>query len=273
MTPVHPFDRAVLLERIGPGSWRGMTSDDYWNMIGPFGGIVAAVLFRACWDDPARQGDPVALTVNLCAPLAKGGYEVRARPARTNRSTQHWTMELVQLGETIATGTAMFGARPETFEFRPAAPPEAAPFETLPRFPGGTSAWIDRYDLRFAEGGLGGSAGGKGEEPGPARSVLWIANDPPRPLDAVGLAALCDIFFGRIIHVRRRMVPFGTVSMTAYFHASADDLARQGDAPVLGVADARIFERGYHDQSAELWSRDGRLLATSHQVVYYRDPV
>jgi acyl-CoA thioesterase len=41
---------------------------------------------------------------------------------------------------------------------------------------------------------------------------------------------------------------------------------------VLGTADARIFDRGYHDQSAELWSKDGRLLATSHQLVYYRDP-
>ena len=68
------------------------------------------------------------------------------------------------------------------------------------------------------------------------------------------------------------MVPFGTITMTAFFHASEADLARQGDAPLLGLADARIFERGYHDQSAELWSTDGRLLATSHQAVYFRDP-
>ena len=101
--------------------------------------------------------------------------------------------------------------------------------------------------------------------------MLRVANDPPRPLDFVGLAALCDIFFGRILHVRRRMVPFGTVSMTAFFHASPEDLAAQGSAPVLGVADARVFERGFHDQSAEIWSANGRLLATTHQAVYYRD--
>jgi len=265
---MHPFDQATALERASDHVWRGTSSDAYWNMVGPFGGVIAAVLLRAALDHPARQGDPVALTVNFCAALAKGDYEVHARPARTNRSTQHWTMEIVQAGEIVATGTAMFGARPETFEHRPLVAPEAPAFETLPRFPGGISEWIQRYDLRFAEGGLAGT----GEEPGPARSMLWIASDPPRPLNAVGLAALCDIFFGRIIHVRRRMVPFGTVSMTAYFHASADDLTRQGSAPVLGVADARIFERGYHDQSAELWSTDGRLLATSHQLVYYRDP-
>ena len=91
-------------------------------------------------------------------------------------------------------------------------------------------------------------------------------------VDFVGLAALTDIFFGRIIHVRKRMVPFGTVSLTSYFHAADADLAELGSTPVLGTADARIFDRGFHDQSAELWSADGRLLATSHQLVYYRDP-
>jgi acyl-CoA thioesterase len=91
-------------------------------------------------------------------------------------------------------------------------------------------------------------------------------------MDFVGLAALTDIFFGRIIHVRQRMVPFGTVSLTSYFHATENDLAELGSNPILGTADARIFDRGFHDQSAELWSRDGRLLATSHQLVYYRDP-
>ena len=91
-------------------------------------------------------------------------------------------------------------------------------------------------------------------------------------MDPVGLAALTDIFFGRIIHVRKRMVPFGTVTLTSYFHATEADLAELGSDPVLGSANARIFDRGFHDQSAELWSAEGRLLATSHQLVYYRDP-
>ena len=265
----HPFDVATALQRVDD-AWRGRTSDAYWNMVGPFGGIVAATLFRAAYDHPERLGEPVALTVNFCAALAKGDFAVVARPARTNRSTQHWTMELSQGdGGAVATGTAMFGARPATFEHRPLSPPDAPPFEALPRFPTSGLGWVDRFDFRFAEGAPDWS--GKNADLAPARSVLRVASDPPRPLDFVGLAALCDIFFGRIIHVRQRMVPFGTVSMTAFFHASAEDLAAQGAAPVLGVADARVFERGFHDQSAEIWSASGRLLATTHQAVYYRD--
>ena len=263
----HPFDDALALTPLGDGRWRGATSDAYWNMVGPFGGIVAALLLKAPLDDPRRQGEPVALTVNFCAPVAKGAFELIAVPVRTGGSTQHWTVALEQDGVVAATATAMFGARPDTFaaRVRPAPPaPDPATLSVFDAFPVG---WTQRYDLRFVDG-----APGEGTEPGPSRSLLWIGQRPPRPLDFPALAAICDIFFGRIIHVRRRMVPFGTVSMTAYFHATADDLASVGEAFILGDADARIFDRGFHDQSAELWSADGRLLATSHQLVYYRDP-
>ena len=266
----HPFDVATYLEAVADGAWLAHTSDPYWNMIGPFGGLIAALMFKSAYAHPGREGEPLALTVNFCAAIAKGEMRIAARPARTNRSTQHWTMEMQQAGECVATATAMFGKRPETFAHRPAEPPPAPPFESLERLPAPGPGWIERYDLRFADGSSG-WRGGK-EEPAGARSTLWIAPDPPRPMDFVGLAALTDIFFGRIIHVRQRMVPFGTVSLTSYFHATEADLVELGTAPVLGTADARIFDRGYHDQSAELWSSGGRLLATSHQLVYYRDP-
>lgn len=266
---VHPFDNATDLQAVAEGEWVAQTSDAYWNMVGPFGGWIAALLFKAAYADPRRHGEPLALTVNFCAAVVKGEVRLAANPARTNRSTQHWTIKMRQGDEVVATGTAMFGARPTTFAQLNAAMPAASPFGSLFRFPAPGSGWIERYDLRFAEGSVGWTAG---DGHGDSRSLLWIANDPPRRLDFVGLAALCDIFFGRIIHLRQQMVPFGTVTMTAYFHATQADLVAEGEAPVLGQADARIFDRGFHDQSAELWGQDGRLLATSHQLVYYRDP-
>lgn len=266
----HPFEIATTLQPAGEGSWLAHTSDAYWNMVGPFGGLIAALMLKAAYADPRRQGEPVALTINFCAAVTKGEMRIAARPARTNRSTQHWTMEMFQAGECVVTATAMFAARPETFAHQVLTRPDAIAFDELSRFRAPGSGWIERYDLRFAAGNVGWA--GDAQDAGQSRSLLWIANDPPRPLDFVGLVALCDIFFGRIIHVRQQMVPFGTVSMTAYFHTTEADLAGQGEAPVLGHADARIFDRGFHDQSAELWGEDGRLLATSHQLVYYRDP-
>lgn len=270
MTDRHPFDVATDLEPAGDDSWVARTSDAYWNMVGPFGGLVSALLFKSAFAHPAREGEPLALTVNFCAAVAKGEMHITARPARTNRSTQHWTMTMLQDGECVATATAIFGKRPDTFALRPVQPPAVPAFENLPRMPWPGSGWIERYDLRFAEGLPFWVQ--EAVEPAPARSTLWIANDPPRQMDFVGLAALTDIFFGRIIHVRGQMVPFGTVTLTSFFHVTSPDLGEVGSTPVLGMADARIFDRGYHDQSAELWSKNGRLLSTSHQLVYYRDP-
>jgi hypothetical protein len=47
-------------------------------------------------------------------------------------------------------------------------------------------------------------------------------------------------------------------------------LSTEGTHHVLGLARATRFGLGYHDQSAEIWSDQQQLLATSHQVVYFK---
>lgn len=102
-------------------------------------------------------------------------------------------------------------------------------------------------------------------------SQLWVRDEPPRPLDFSALASLCDSFFPRIFVRRRKVAPIGTVSLTTYFHADAALLQAQAQRHVLGVARALNFRNGYFDQSAEVWSDDWQPLASSHQVVYYRE--
>jgi len=67
MTGGHPLDIATRLSPVGDGRLSGQTSQDHWNIAGPFGGITAAPLLRAVVDDRRRLGSPVALTVNFCA--------------------------------------------------------------------------------------------------------------------------------------------------------------------------------------------------------------
>ena len=45
--------------------------------------------------------------------------------------------------------------------------------------------------------------------------------------------------------------------MTTHFHAAAEELEAHGDAPLLALADARVFHRSFCDQSAELYGADG----------------
>lgn len=130
-------------------------------------------------------------------------------------------------------------------------------------------SWVAQYELRFVEG-LSGRSETTFDPPRSARSVLWMRDAEPRPLDFVSLTAMSDAFFGRIFQVIGRVPPFGTVSMTTYFHASAEELAAHGTAPLAATADARVFHRSFGDQGAELYGAGGQLLATAVQIAYYR---
>jgi acyl-CoA thioesterase len=265
----HLFDEATHITA-GDSRWQGRTSEDYWAFVGPFGGATAATILRALMDHPERAGDPLALTVNYCAPIAEGEFDLDVRLVKANRSSQHWCVELTQGGGEVATlATAVFAERRPSWSHQPAAFPEAKPFEQIPRYPMVAASWVKQYDFRFIDGNPD-LAGAPQAIPASAFSKLWIGDRVPRRIDALSLMAMSDAFFARIFHARRELVPFGTVSLTTYFHASAEDLAREDISRVLAVADAKIFHNSYGDQNGELWSPSGRLLATTTQIAYFK---
>ena len=266
----HPFDTATALVHAGDDGWHGQTSPAYGNMVGPFGGVTAAQALTAVLRHPRLLGEPVALTVNFASAVADGPFEVVARPARTNRSTQHWVIEIRQQGEAVLTGTAFTAVRRETWGAVEHAMPSVPPPADVP-LPQGPKRveWVNRYEMRFIEGGL--PSDWNGQDQGTSRTRLWLRDAPPRPLDFASLAALSDVFFPRVWRRRPLPVPIGTVSMTVYFHAGSAQLQRAGSGYLLGQAQAQAFRAGYFDQAAQLWSEAGELLATSHQVVYYKE--
>jgi acyl-CoA thioesterase len=267
----HVFDAAIALDPTSANTFTGATHPAYANMVGPFGGTTCAVLLNAALRHPQRQGDPVALTVNYAAALADGAFTIEAHPVRTNRSTQHWSVSLAQDGAVCATASAVFALRRPTWSTTELAPPQAMPAAaSLARAPlHGRPPWVGCYDMRFDEGAM--PERFDAQEQAHSRSRLWVRDEPPRPLDFASLAALCDVFFPRIFIRRRRFTPIGTVSLNAYFHADAALLAAQGDRHVLGCARGVAFRDGYFEQAAEVWSDRGALLASTQQLVYFKE--
>lgn len=265
----HPFDQAVGLQAHDGTLQRGHIPPSHANMVGPFGGTIAAVLLNAVLQHPARQGEPLSLTVNFTAPIADAPFDIDAQPVRTNKSTQHWSVALRQQDEVAATATAVLAHRRDTWADTEATPPDApepdaVPLLSAPGFP----PWTRNYALRIVRGSV---APGATEGPD-SESLLWVRDEPPRPLDWLSLTAICDVFFPRVFVRRQKLAPASTVSLTIYFLSDAPQLAQQGDGALLAVARANRFHRGYADQSAHLWSRDrSTLLAVTHQVVYFRD--
>ncbi len=273
----HPFDQAMTLSVVGEpseGRFEGLPSAYYWNMVGPYGGITAATVVKALMQHPQRLGEPIALTVNYAAALTLKPFTLTARPARTNRSTQHWTMEMTQLDDqgqpcVVLTATAVTAARRSTWRQIDHPMPQVPPpdqVEVALRAKG--VAWLDRYEMRAIDGGLPAVWDGSGEH---SRSLLWMRDTPARALDFLSLTSFADLFIPRVWVRRATRVPVGTVSMTVYFHAGPAELLAAGTDHLLGQAQAQAFHDGFFDQHGQIWSRDGHLLVTTHQIVYYKE--
>jgi hypothetical protein len=273
----HPLDKALALAHsdIRVGQFTGHTSPDYWNMVGPFGGTTAAVMLQAVLRHPDRLGDPVACTVNYAAALGAGEFEILAVPVRTNRSTQHWTIQMSQADAegkpgVTTTGTAVTALRRDTWGVSDLPMPEVPAPAAVERLSIGPARaeWVHRYEMRP----IIGSVPRVWDESGDASETrMWLRDAEPRTLDFAALMALSDSFFPRVWLRRAKPVPIGTVSITTYFHGSAGLLAEVGSGYLLGRATGQQFHRGYFDQAAQLWSEAGQLLATSNQIVYFKE--
>ncbi len=269
---VHPFDIATCLTGASE-NFRGQTSEHYDNMVGPFGGITAATILRAALDHSSCKGEPLALTVNYVAPITNGDFDINVKLVRTNRSTQHWIIELSQQSRISATATIVFADRRETWsstELQFPSVPDAKKIECISNemFP----TWLKNYDIRLIQGGIPPMITIENEEAFvDSASIQWIRDEPRRPIDFLSLTAISDTFFPRIYVRRNQFVPAGTVSLTVYFHADATALSAHGDKEVLGHARAKRFHNNYFDQTAEVWTSSGELLATSNQVVYFKE--
>ncbi len=265
---MHPFDEAVQLAMASPYSYEGRIPESYANMVGPFGGIIVAVILNGILSHKEHQGDPVSITVNFAGPIEDAPFELGVCPVRTNRSNQHWTAEITQGSQVAATATAVLARRKETWAASDAHAPVAPTPEEVESWPAPAGPkWIKRYDFKFIHGELTLS-----DQPATdSDSLLWVRDEPERPLDFLSLAAINDVFFPRVFIRRQTIGVSATVSITTYFHADTSTLERQACRPILAAARGQRFYRGYFDQVAEQWIDEEELLASSTQMVYFKD--
>ncbi|MEZ5650113.1 MAG: thioesterase family protein [Burkholderiaceae bacterium] len=266
---MHPFDLALQMQPRADGRLVGQASRDYWNVVGPYGGITAATAVQAVLLQPAVIGEPLALTANFVAPVRPGEFTAQVTLERSNRTTQHWHLRLLQPNpdggdDVVLQAMVVMGVRRDVWSGLSARAPQVEGPEGLKRRRGRDQiAWFSRYDLRFVTHPF------KVENPDEP-IVHWVRDDPPRPLDHPALTAIADTFFPSIFAHRGGVVPVATVSMNVYFHCSRAELTALGAHWLIGEGRSNVFHEGFLDAEARLWAGD-RLVATTHQVMWYRD--
>jgi hypothetical protein len=61
-----------------------------------------------------------------------------------------------------------------------------------------------------------------------------------------------------------------TLALSVYYHATTEELAEVGDDDVLSEAFGVRGALSTSEEHMRLWSRQGKLLATSVQMAWYR---
>jgi len=264
---MHPFDQSLKFERISENSVAGSAPKPYWNMVGPFGGMTAAILLAAVEKHPNRIGEPLVLTVNFCAPVQDRDYVLTTRTMRSNRSTQHWHVEMTQSdgdeSTCVAQATIVMGVRRDGWSLQAMKAPDVIPADQCEARPGREGiAWFDRFDMRYVHNPM------KDASP-ETPAMTWVRDNPVRTLDYLSLSNRCDALFPAIFAHRQKIDPIATVSFNVYFHTSADELKRIGEAHTLGVSRTNVHHNGFADSEAWMWAND-RLIATTQQLMWYR---
>lgn len=153
MADQHPLSSATHLIPRQDGRLDVVVDPAYGNLNGPHGGVTAATMLRSVLEHPDASGDPIALTVNFCAPIRIEAATVAPLLIRGGKATQHWYVQVEQGGIVVASATVVMGQRKPGWTHQAQPAPAAPKWDSiLPLETGGRLPWLDRssFDLSMA---------------------------------------------------------------------------------------------------------------------------
>lgn len=257
------ISEAIDLRRDGAGTWLVCADADHESISGMFGGWTAAVVLGAVLRSAESDVTPAALTINYLGAIPAGGdVAISAEPLRVGSAVQHWRADVRTPvdGTLRATALAVLARRRPTEPHVQPAMPDAPDPSSLEMIHAPPPQGL-QTDLRMARGEFGS---------GDTNSVHWMKDRAGRPLDHLLLAYLADQYAPRSFFWGAGFRPSATITMSVYFHATAEEIDAVGDDYILNEAVGTRGEGSTSGQQARLWSRSGALLATTEQLAWYR---
>ena len=257
------------LERLGPGRWTTVAGPEWANPGGGlWGGYAIGLSIRVLAAEPDARGEPLSLTLAYAAAVPAGPLEIRTRCIRQGGSVGVWQVELMAAGSDAVGVHAIvtMARRPQTPSFAFASMPDAPPPESLPAPPPPTDE--ARYGgATFERRSLDSFPVTRSDS---SRSLMWMRSRSG-PLDKALLGMATDNSAPRAMYALGHAVRTTTLSLTAYLHATTEELAEIGDDFILVECEGRVGGGGASDERSSYWSRGGKLLATSEQLAWYRE--
>jgi acyl-CoA thioesterase len=187
---------------------------------------------------------------------------VKVAQLGASQSVETWRAEIfVESREApSASANIVLASRRASDAFTERQPPEAPDPETLPMIHPPAS-FGQRVDMRAWAIPFGHDH---------SHSANWIRERSGHPIDHVLLAYLSDAYPPRILMRSKGMRPSSTLTLSAYFYASAEELAAIGGDFILSEAIGTRAAGSIVGAQLNMWNRSGALLATSEQLCWFK---
>ena len=267
MTTTHAT--AMLLTAVAPGRWTTFAGPEWKNPGGGvWGGYAIGLCVRVLEAEPDAVGEALSLTLTYAAARPAGDLDIGTRRLRQGGSIGVWEVEVSPAGSGAVGVHAIvtMARRPKTPDFAFATMPQAPAPESLssPDMPGealhfGASAFERRTLDRFPP------------QPGGSSLTLAWVRSRRGPLDKALLGMITDNSAPRAMYALGPVVNTTTLSLTVYLHATVEEIAEVDDDFILVECEGRVGGHGASDERSSYWRRDGKLLATSEQLAWYRE--
>jgi hypothetical protein len=259
----------ISLTAVAPARWTTFAGPEWSNPGGGlWGGYAIGLCIKVIQAESEAVGEALSLTLTYAAALPSGALDVHTRRIRQGASVGVWEVEIRPEGsdQIGVHAIVIMARRPKTPPFAFARMPDAPDPYSLPKLeiPNisqhyGSSA----FERRTLEGFP--------PEPGASsRSLAWVRS-LRGPMDKTMLGMVTDHSPPRAMYALGRTVSTTTLSLTAYLHATEAELSEVGEDFILVECEGRVGNAGASDERSSYWSREGKLLATSEQLAWYRE--
>lgn len=236
---------------------------------GAYGGLTIAAAIRAI---EAHVGDPArkvrSVTAELPAPTLPGPATVAVETLKSGSNLTCARATLAQNGTVTTHAVAILAADRDgttDMDWCDLAPPIAPPPDTLKAIPLSSGlAWPEfavNFEYRLVDGIPFASLASKDG----ATVVGYVrALDPGPARDAAYIAAMIDVWWPAIFSRMQRPRPMATIAFTLELVSTLD--GEDPAAPLLYRGTVPLVRGGYFQETRELWTPSGRLLARNHQT-------
>lgn len=256
--------------RVAPLRYRGQIGGDWAQGRGALGGLVAAILARALEDAAPNGLRLTTLTTAFLLPATAGPAEVTVELVRVGRNVATARASLVRDDAVLATALATLTRPRDAALAHDALPAPAVPApEDVPDGP--DAHYYPGFARRFSFRQCLGSPpfeGATTNRPTEARIGGWCRlEEPDAAVDRAQVVTLLDAWPPAATALSPGWCPVASIELTCHFLV---DLPHAGIAPgswLLFDARSRHVGGGLCDETATLWSRDGRALATARQLI------